>query len=131
GFAAMGLGSDFFGLRLFGTLMPAAMAISCIAALSVMPVLVLRTRPAFVFGPRAAGPEPAAAAATSASQPGPARRPAAGAPSSPRRVRAAAAAAGQRRARLPDPAAEAVAARLRHRACLALLHAAAARRGSR
>ncbi|MEW6272860.1 MAG: MMPL family transporter [Thermodesulfobacteriota bacterium] len=66
GFAAMGLGSDFFGLRLFGTLMPAAMAMSCIAALSVMPVLVLRTRPAFVFGPRTAGAEPAAAAATSA-----------------------------------------------------------------
>jgi len=50
GFAALGLFSDFFGLRLFGTLMPLAMAISCIAALSVMPVLVLRTRPAFIFG---------------------------------------------------------------------------------
>jgi hypothetical protein len=50
GFSAMGLFSDFFGLRLFGTLLPTAMAISCLAALSVMPVLVLRTRPAFIFG---------------------------------------------------------------------------------
>ncbi|HXQ23594.1 MAG TPA: MMPL family transporter, partial [Candidatus Acidoferrales bacterium] len=49
GFGVMGF-SRFFGLRLFGTLMPAAMAISCLAALSVMPVLVLRTRPAFLFG---------------------------------------------------------------------------------
>lgn len=52
GFAAMGLGSRFLGLRLFGTLMPVAMAISCLAALSLMPVLVLRTRPAFIFGAR-------------------------------------------------------------------------------
>jgi len=50
GFAAMGLGSRFLGLWLFGTLMPIAMAISCLAALSLMPVLVLRTRPAFIFG---------------------------------------------------------------------------------
>ena len=50
GFAALGAFSDFFGLRLFGILMPAAMAISSIAALSLMPVLVLRTRPAFLFG---------------------------------------------------------------------------------
>ena len=54
GFAVMGLFSRFFGLRLFSTLMPAAMAISCLAALSLMPVLVLRTRPAFVFGARTA-----------------------------------------------------------------------------
>jgi len=27
------------------------MATSCVAALSIMPVLVLRSRPAFVFGP--------------------------------------------------------------------------------
>ncbi len=53
GFAAMGLGSRFLGLWLFGTLMPIAMAISCLAALSIMPVLVLRTRPAFIFGRRA------------------------------------------------------------------------------
>jgi hypothetical protein len=46
----MGLFSRFFGLRLFGTLMPLAMAVSCLAALSIMPVLVLRTRPAFIFG---------------------------------------------------------------------------------
>ncbi len=49
GFAVMGF-SRFFGLRLFGMLMPAAMAISCLAALSIMPVLVLRTRPRFLFG---------------------------------------------------------------------------------
>jgi hydrophobe/amphiphile efflux-3 (HAE3) family protein len=49
GFAALGLFSPFFGLRLFGTLMPVAMLISCVAALSVMPVLVLRTRPAFLL----------------------------------------------------------------------------------
>ncbi len=58
GFAVMGLFSRFFGLRLFGTLMPAAMAISCVAALSLMPVLVLRTRPAFIFGTRASAAEP-------------------------------------------------------------------------
>ena len=50
GFASFGLFSSFFGLRLFGTLLPLAMAVSCIAALSLMPVLVLRTRPAFIFG---------------------------------------------------------------------------------
>jgi hypothetical protein len=49
GFGVMGF-SQYLGLRLFGTLMPAAMAISCLAALSIMPVLVLRGRPAFVFG---------------------------------------------------------------------------------
>ena len=59
GFAAMGLFSRFFGLRLFGTLMPLAMAVSCIAALSLMPVLVLRTRPAFIFGRRAREKAPA------------------------------------------------------------------------
>jgi hypothetical protein len=52
GFLAMGLFSRFFGLRLFGTLMPLAMAVSCLAALSIMPVVVLRTRPAFIFGRR-------------------------------------------------------------------------------
>ncbi|HEY8513948.1 MAG TPA: MMPL family transporter [Candidatus Binatia bacterium] len=66
GFAVMGLGSDFFGLRLFGTLMPTAMVISCIASLAVMPVLVLRTRPAFVFGPRFTRAEATTAAATGA-----------------------------------------------------------------
>jgi predicted RND superfamily exporter protein len=49
GFAVLGF-SRFLGLRLFGTLMPLAMAISCLAALSIMPVMVLRTRPTFVFG---------------------------------------------------------------------------------
>jgi predicted RND superfamily exporter protein len=52
GFAAMGIGSRFLGLWLFGTLMPIAMAVSCLAALSLMPVMVLRTRPAFIFGRR-------------------------------------------------------------------------------
>src|SRR4029453_11573876 len=56
GFSAMGLFSDFFGLRLFATLMPVAMAVSCIAALSLMPVLVLRTRPAFLYRPAADHP---------------------------------------------------------------------------
>ena len=58
GFATLGLFSRFFGLRLFGLLMPAAMAVSCVAALSLMPVLVLRTRPAFIFGRRDAAPGP-------------------------------------------------------------------------
>ena len=49
GFGVMGL-SRFFGLRLFGSIMPAAMVISCLAALSIMPVLVMRTRPRFIFG---------------------------------------------------------------------------------
>src|SRR5438876_740372 len=48
GFSVVGF-SKFLGLQLFGTLMPIAMAVSCLAALSLMPVLVLRTRPAFVF----------------------------------------------------------------------------------
>jgi predicted RND superfamily exporter protein len=48
GFAVMGF-SKYLGLRLFGTLMPTAMAVSCLAALSIMPVLVLRTRPRFIF----------------------------------------------------------------------------------
>jgi predicted RND superfamily exporter protein len=50
GFAVMGF-SKYLGMRLFGTLMPIAMAVSCLAALSIMPVLVLRLRPAFVFDP--------------------------------------------------------------------------------
>src|SRR5436309_2588486 len=54
GFSVMGF-SKFLGMRLFGTLMPIAMAVSCLAALSLMPVLVLRTRPAFVFGRAAKG----------------------------------------------------------------------------
>ena len=61
GFGVMAF-SPYLGLWLFGTLMPLAMAVSCVAALSIMPVMVLRMRPAFVFG-RAARPEPGAAAA--------------------------------------------------------------------
>jgi predicted RND superfamily exporter protein len=49
GFAVMAF-SPFLGMQLFGTLMPTAMGLSCLAALSLMPVLVMRTRPAFVFG---------------------------------------------------------------------------------
>jgi predicted RND superfamily exporter protein len=49
GFAVMGF-SQYLGLRLFGTLMPVAMVLSCLAALSIMPVLVMRTRPRFIFG---------------------------------------------------------------------------------
>ena len=30
--------------------MPLAMVLSCLSALSIMPVLVLRTRPRFIFG---------------------------------------------------------------------------------
>jgi predicted RND superfamily exporter protein len=48
GFAVMGF-SKYLGMWLFGTLMPVAMAVSCLASLSIMPVLVLRGRPAFVF----------------------------------------------------------------------------------
>jgi len=58
GFAVIGM-TRFFGLRLFGTLMPAAMVISCLAALSIMPVLVLRTRPRFIFGPASTATQPA------------------------------------------------------------------------
>ena len=50
GFSVMGLFSDFYGLWLFGTIMPVAMVFSCVAALSLMPVLALRMRPAFLFG---------------------------------------------------------------------------------
>jgi hypothetical protein len=52
GFSVMAF-SRFFGLRMFGTLMPTAMAIACLASLSIMPVLVLRTRPRFIFAPEA------------------------------------------------------------------------------
>jgi predicted RND superfamily exporter protein len=49
GFAVMAL-SRFPGMRLFGVLMPIAMLAACLASLSIMPVLVRRTRPSFVFG---------------------------------------------------------------------------------
>ena len=42
--------SPYLGMQLFGTLMPAAMLVSCLAALTLMPVLVLRLRPRFIFG---------------------------------------------------------------------------------
>ncbi len=48
GFAVMAV-SPYLGMRLFGTLMPAAMGISCLASLTLMPVLVLRARPRFIF----------------------------------------------------------------------------------
>jgi uncharacterized protein len=49
GFAVIGV-SQYLGLRLFGTLMPAAMVVSCLASLTIMPVMVLRLRPRFIFG---------------------------------------------------------------------------------
>ena len=49
GFAVMAW-SPYLGMRLFGTLMPLAMVLSCLGALSIMPVLVLRTRPRFIYG---------------------------------------------------------------------------------
>lgn len=49
GFACMGW-SPYLGLELFGSLMPAAMVISCLASLSLMPTLVLRLRPRFIYG---------------------------------------------------------------------------------
>jgi predicted RND superfamily exporter protein len=48
GFACMAW-SPYLGMELFGTLMPAAMVISCLAALTIMPVLVLRLRPRFIY----------------------------------------------------------------------------------
>jgi predicted RND superfamily exporter protein len=58
GFACIGLFSRFLGLWLFGMLMPITMAVSCLAALSLLPVLVLRTRPAFIFGAAVAAAAP-------------------------------------------------------------------------
>jgi predicted RND superfamily exporter protein len=49
GFACMAW-SPYLGMELFGSLMPAAMVISCLAALTIMPVLVLRLRPRFIYG---------------------------------------------------------------------------------
>jgi predicted RND superfamily exporter protein len=63
GFAVMAW-SPYLGMRLFGGLMPLAMAISCLAALSIMPVLVRRTRPAFIYAdPAASAPAAATRAA--------------------------------------------------------------------
>jgi predicted RND superfamily exporter protein len=52
GFGVMAI-TPFFGMWLFGVLMPTAMLLSCFSALTVMPVMVMRQRPAFVFGPEA------------------------------------------------------------------------------
>ena len=49
GFAVLAV-SRFLGLRLFGTMMPLAMLYSCFSALTLMPVMVMRRRPKFVFG---------------------------------------------------------------------------------
>lgn len=63
GFGVMAF-SPFLGMWLFGTLMPTAMLFSSFAALSIMPVLLLRARPAFIFGvPPATTTEPPRAAA--------------------------------------------------------------------
>ena len=53
GFSVLGF-SKFLGLRIFGQLMPTAMVLACLASISVMPVLVLRVRPKFIFGADAA-----------------------------------------------------------------------------
>lgn len=58
GFSVMGF-SNFLGLRIFGMLMPAAMVLSCMASLTVMPVMALRRRPAFLFGKTAPDVAPA------------------------------------------------------------------------
>lgn len=49
GFAVLGF-SPYLGLQIFGRLMPLSMVLSCLASLTIMPVLVLRTRPRFIFG---------------------------------------------------------------------------------
>ncbi len=49
GFACMAW-SPYLGMELFGSLMPAAMLISCLASLTLMPTLVLRLRPRFIYG---------------------------------------------------------------------------------
>jgi predicted RND superfamily exporter protein len=55
--------SPYLGMRLFGGLMPLAMGLSCMAALSIMPVLVLRTRPRFIYGDPHPAVEPSHVAA--------------------------------------------------------------------
>jgi uncharacterized protein len=49
GFSVLGF-SPYMGLQIFGRLMPLSMVLSCFASLTIMPVLVLRTRPKFIFG---------------------------------------------------------------------------------
>lgn len=62
GFACMAW-SPYLGMELFGTLMPAAMVIACLAALTIMPVLVLRLRPRFIYGEQEPEPDRALPAA--------------------------------------------------------------------
>jgi predicted RND superfamily exporter protein len=64
GFACMAW-SPYLGMELFGTLMPAAMLVSCLAALTLMPVLVLRLRPRFIYADQEASQEQLAVAAGS------------------------------------------------------------------
>jgi predicted RND superfamily exporter protein len=64
GFACMAW-SPYLGMELFGTLMPAAMLISCLAALTLMPVLVLRLRPRFIYADQVGSEEPLVVAAGS------------------------------------------------------------------
>jgi predicted RND superfamily exporter protein len=59
GFAVMAV-SRFLGMRLFGTMMPLAMLYSAFSALTLMPVMVMRRRPKFVFGDAAESLERAA-----------------------------------------------------------------------
>jgi predicted RND superfamily exporter protein len=61
GFSCMAW-SPFLGMELFGTLMPAAMVISCLASLTLMPVLVLRLRPRFIYAEQEPSTEPALSA---------------------------------------------------------------------
>ena len=48
GFSVLGF-TPYLGLQIFGRLMPLSMVLSCLASLTIMPVLVLRTRPKFIF----------------------------------------------------------------------------------
>lgn len=65
GFAVVGV-SPYLGMRLFGTLMPTAMALACLASLTLLPVLVLRIQPRFLADAAAeANAAPASARAPS------------------------------------------------------------------
>ena len=63
GFAVVAV-SPYLGMRLFGTLMPGAMALASLASLTLLPVLVLRVQPRFLanaasaLDTAAASPEP-------------------------------------------------------------------------
>ena len=62
GFAVIAF-SPYLGMRLFGTLMPAAMALASLASLTLLPVLVLRRQPRFLAGEAAAPASEVAASA--------------------------------------------------------------------